>query len=384
MPVQIRRPLPRILRATGLTATLAFAALAGPAFGQSPGEPGYTDQAMTPAAAKAYAPERLWELDEDTQRRVIAQEYSDQSDGRAIPDDQLRFYLDQVRFSRWPFSRVRSDITESLAGHGVSDPVSANTVRCESADGRVKTCTPPWTGRSRLVRQLSNTTCVEGQNWSSAPGRLQVSGGCRAEFTEVLDTAGGGVPCESTGGRTETCQMPWSGNSQIMRQLSGARCIADQNWWTTPGQVRVSGGCRALFSSASGELAGLQLRCESLDRKYHECGSRLYGTPRVVRELSKSSCAFDRTFGLSHGKLWVSLGCRAIFEVRDGSRDGYKVTCESLDGRYRMCEWDHSRGGPQLIQKLSDRECRQGYSWGYSSRDGIWVKYGCRAVFAPH
>lgn len=383
MPVQIHRPFPRALRAAGLTAALAFAALAGPAFGQEPGEPGATDQTMGPAAAKAYAPERLWELDEDAQRRVIAQEYSDQSDGRTIPDDQLRFYLDQVRFSRWPFSRVRSDITESLAGHGVSDPVSANTVRCESADGRARTCTPTWTGRSRLVRQLSNTTCTEGQNWSSTPGKIQVSGGCRAEFTEDLDTSGGGVPCESKDGKAETCQMPWAGKSKIMRQMSGARCVANQNWWTTPGQVRVSGGCRALFASVDGELAGAQLRCESVDGKYHECGNKLYGTPQVVQQLSSTHCTLDRNFGLRNGKLWVNLGCRAVFKVTDGASDGYKVTCESANGKFNECTWDHSRGPPRLQQKLSDRACQQGYSWGYNRRANLWVNYGCRAVFVP-
>ena len=40
----------------------------------------------------------------EDQRRVIGLEYSEQSDGRTIPDDQMRFYLDQVRFSRWTFS----------------------------------------------------------------------------------------------------------------------------------------------------------------------------------------------------------------------------------------------------------------------------------------
>lgn len=382
-PRTIRRPFRyarHALPAFALLAALAAPGLVPLSAAQEPGAPG---DVGTPGMAKAYAPERLWELDEGAQRRAITQEYSDQSDGRTIPDDQMRFYLGQVRFSRWTFSQVRADIAESLAGHGVSDGAAANTIRCESSDGRQRNCTTTWQGRSKLVRQLSNTACVEGENWSSSPGHISVSGGCRGEFTEELDTTAGGIRCESTDGQPQTCPMPWSGKARIIRQLSGTRCVANQNWWTAPGQVRVTGGCRALFASVDGETIGSQIRCESMDRRYHECGSQLHGTPRIVRELSNASCTLDRTFGLRGGKLWVSLGCRAIFEVADGSRDGYKVTCESVDGRYYKCPWDHSRGGPRLVQKLSDRECRQGYSWGYDRRSGIWVKYGCRAVFAP-
>lgn len=375
-----RRPFRHALPALALLAALVVPVLASISAAQEPGAPG---DVGAPGMAKAYAPERLWELDEGAQRRAIAQEYSDQSDGRTIPDDQMRFYLGQVRFSRWTFSQVRADIAESLAGHGVSDGAPANTIRCESSDGRQRTCTTTWQGRSKLVRQLSNTACVEGETWSSSPGQVSVSGGCRGEFIEELDTSAGGIRCESTNGQAQTCPMPWSGRSKIIRQLSGTRCVANQNWWTTPGEVRVSGGCRALFASVDGEVAGSQIRCESLDGKYHECGSQLYGTPEVVRQLSDTHCTLDRNFGLRNGKLWVNLGCRAMFKVSDGSRDGYKVTCESTNGKLNECTWDHSRGAPRLVQKLSDRGCQQGYSWGYNRRAKLWVNYGCRAVFAP-
>ncbi|HSX64013.1 MAG TPA: hypothetical protein VLF15_04750, partial [Pseudoxanthomonas sp.] len=55
---------------------------------------------------RAYAPENLRSLSVADQSRVISLEYSEQANGRRIPDDQLRFYLDQVRQSNWTFSRV--------------------------------------------------------------------------------------------------------------------------------------------------------------------------------------------------------------------------------------------------------------------------------------
>ena len=78
--------------------------------------PASAQQASAPQIqAKAYAPERVWELPVQDQRRVIALEYSDQSGGRTIPDEQMRFYLDQVRLSNWTFQQIKNDIAQSLA-----------------------------------------------------------------------------------------------------------------------------------------------------------------------------------------------------------------------------------------------------------------------------
>ena len=68
------------------------------------------------AQERAYAPEDLRTLSYNDQVRVISLEYSEQSNGRRIPDDQLRFYIDQVNRSNWGFSQVKADIAKSLGG----------------------------------------------------------------------------------------------------------------------------------------------------------------------------------------------------------------------------------------------------------------------------
>ncbi|MEO8096945.1 MAG: DUF3011 domain-containing protein [Acidobacteriota bacterium] len=67
---------------------------------------------------------------------------------------------------------------------------------------------------------------------------------------------------------------------------------------------------------------------------------------------------------------------------RDGGPNGNvsQMTCASENGRRVYCNTD-TRGGVQLIRKLSRNACRQGTSWGYDRR-GIWVDRGCRAEFA--
>lgn len=276
-------------------------------------------------SAKAYAPENLRTLSRQDQMRVIGLEYSEQSRGRRIPDDQLRFYLDQVNRSNWTFSRIKQDIAQSLAGSdGGWNPQPPNpgnrTIRCESDQGRSRSCTTPWNGDSRLARQLSDTRCIEGRNWTSSPGRVSVTGGCRAEFAQGSDWGGG---------------------------------------------------------------QGREIRCESLNNRYRECvigGST--GTVRLARQLSDTRCTEGRNWGTRGNVLWVNGGCRGIFMAggSGGGAGGYGITCSSDDNRPRSCAWNNRYGRPYLQRQLSSAPCREGSSWGYRG-NAIWVSNGCRAMF---
>ncbi len=282
--------------------------------------------AQAQVGTRAYAPEDLWTLNVADQTRVISQEYREQSSGRQIPNDQLRFYLDQVRLSRWTFSKVKQDIAKSLGGNTgplPPTPPTGQTIRCESNDSRPRICNTPWAGQSVLVRQLSNARCTQGQSWFSAAGRVTVAQGCRAEFRAAA---------------------------------------------TAPGSSLVS------------------LQCESNDGQFRACGSNVIGRAQLQRQLSKTRCVENSNFGVRNRSLWVDGGCRGVFQVRISNNNGnppgdYSVTCSSTQGRYATCAWDARRGAPQLLQQLSGDACRAGHSWGYTARTGLWVNHGCRARF---
>ena len=281
--------------------------------------------AQAQVGTRAYAPEDLRTLSVADQTRVISQEYREQSNGRTIPNDQLRFYLDQVRLSRWTFSQVKNDIAKSLGGNtGPNPPPGAQTIRCESNDGRQRICDTPWRGQSTLSRQLSSARCTQGQTWFSANGRVTVTQGCRAEFTAAV------------GG---------------------------------PGSQVVS------------------LQCESNDGRLRTCGNEVIGRAQLQRQLSKQRCIENGNFGVRNRQLWVNGGCRGVFLVRTSTNNGnpqpgdYSVTCSSDKGRYTTCAWDARRGAPMLIQQFSKDACRAGHSWGYTARTGLWVNHGCRARF---
>ena len=278
---------------------------------------------------RAYAPEDLWTLSTAEQTRVISLEYREQSSGRTIPNDQLRFYLDQVRLSRWTFSKVKQDIAKSLGNNGGWNPgpgpgpdPGAQTIRCESNDGRIRTCQAPWQGQSRLVRQLSSARCTLGQTWFTSRGQVTVTQACGVEFG-----LGVGIP----GGEQVTVQ------------------------W------------------------------ESHDDRRRTCGSNLVGRATLQRQLSNQRCIENSNFGLRNGSVWVNNGCRGVFLARSNQGGGlpgnYSVTCSSDRDRYTTCAWDARYGAPRLIQQLSKDACREGYSWGYAARTGLWVNHGCRARF---
>ena len=283
-----------------------------------------------PASAqqsRAYAPENLRSLSVADRTRVIRLEYAEQARGRQLPDDQLRFYLDQVQLSNWTFSQIKSDIATSLGGSGWRPPTNpgpgpgtGNSIRCESNDGRSRTCNTQWQGPSRLLKQLSSARCVEGQTWNSGRGSITVNQGCRGEFG-----AGFG------GGQDSTA-----------------------------------------------------VTCESSDGRYRTCGSNLHGRITLQRQLSSTRCVDGTNFGLRNGSVWVDRGCRGEFLVQRANRPtdpAYSVTCSSTNNRYTTCAWDARRGQPYLLQTLSSSACTEGRTWGYSARNVLWVNLGCRGRF---
>jgi hypothetical protein len=217
------------------------------------------------AQTRAYAPENLRTLSVADQTRVISLEYSEQSRGRRIPDDQLRFYLDQVNRSNWSFSRIKQDIATSLGGSsgggwnpdpGTGYPGTGRVIRCESINMRERSCPTGFRNRARLVRNLSKGKCIEGNSWRQEPGTIWVRNGCRGEFEEIAGgggwNPGGGsgysVTCASEDNRHRTCA--WDsrqGRPVVIQNISKTVCRENLNWGYQGQQIWVNRGCRARF-----------------------------------------------------------------------------------------------------------------------------------------
>ena len=282
--------------------------------------------AIAQVGTRAYAPENLRQLSVQDQTRVISLEYSEQSRGRRIPDDQLRFYLDQVNRSNWTFSRIKQDIAQSLGGNGGGwnpNPPTNGQVTCESKDNRRRECRTGFRRNAVLVQNLSSTRCVEGQNWGSGNGMVWVDRGCRGRFAEGSGGGSGGaiVLCESTNNAYRECRTNFRGRAVVQRNLSSTRCNENQNWGQRQGMIWVRSGCRAEFRDSGNGWGG-------------------------------------------------------------GGNSRYTITCSSDDNRRKTCAYDPRQGRPVLQQQLSNTSCREGYSWGYTGTQ-VWVDRGCRGRFGP-
>lgn len=350
-----------------------------------------TPEALAQASERAYAPEDLRSLSRADQTRVIRKEYSEQSGGRSLPDDQLTFYLDQVSRSNWKFSDIKRDIATSLSAARPPAKPSSASVICGSENYRYRECHTGFPGRAALAQNLSNTRCVEGENWGSRAGVVWVDKGCQARFSAVAFVAGKLV-CESQHGRDNTCRTGFTDRVRLTRQLSSTRCMENQNWGQHPGTVWVRNGCRAEFtritegSRPPATGSGYSVTCVS-DRNHDrtcEWDSKR-GRPAMIQQLSSASCVAGQTWRYEAGRIWVMQGCGARFGVSaQAAVPGYSIECTSARlGTTTWCEWEARRGKPVLAQDHSARRCVEGHTWGHVPARGIWVTDGCNARFAP-
>lgn len=222
----------------------------------------------------------------------------------------------------------------AMAQYAGPAAVGAQTLRCESKDGRERHCPADTRGGVRMLRQLSRSACEEGRSWGVEPGGVWVGQGCRAEFvvgrggSEQGDrgSAGRVVRCESASGRSNLCVMDSRRGVELVRQLSRSACIRERSWgWNDQG-VWVSGGCRAEFRGRDGGRGGgwndgepvqggQSVRCESVDGRERHCPVETRGGVRLVRQLSRTACIEGRNWGHDRRGVWVQGGCRADFEV---------------------------------------------------------------------
>ena len=151
-------------------------------------------------------------------------------------------------------------------------------MRCSSKDGREQFC--PADNRGVTLRKTeSRAPCVQGESWRSDRRGVYVRNGCRGVF--VARTGGGGG---NDGG--------WQG-----------------------------GGGGAGY-------APIQIKCQSIGGRWGACPVDIDGPVRLVRKESHAACTRGWTWGvLKREAIWVSDGCRAIFEVQSGraasGRKGY-------------------------------------------------------------
>ena len=232
-----------------------------------------------------------------------------------------------------------------LAAAGAPTPAAAQQwgaseqrIRCESYGAGEQYCRAPNDGRVRLVRNLGTVYCAEGRNWRSDRNGIVVRDGCRGEFAYMgMPVTGGGgwndhgsgeveMRCESDDGRESFCAISNRG-VRLARTLSRAPCVEGNTWRADARGIYVRSGCRGIFVARTGNDGGwgnnnampYQVRCQSIGGRWGACPVEIRGRVKLVRRESHAPCNRGMTWGtIGNEAIWVSDGCRAIFEVQGG------------------------------------------------------------------
>ena len=296
----------------------------------------------------------------------------------------------------------------ALAGLTFAAPADAQGVECRSRDFGYRECAVSWP-RSELVRQLSESQCIEGRTWGQRGDRLWVDRGCAGTFAPARHGGGPGggwgdargeVECRSDNYRYAECQVGWRG-AQLVRRTSTTVCVEGQNWGFRRGSIWVDKGCKAVFVEGQGHGGGWgggpggpggeRIECNSERNRYKACPVGNWRGARLVRQTSNAACVEGRTWGLQRGTLWVDEGCAGVFEAsRHGGGSGgpggpggpggaATLTCNSVNHGYRECTapgWRDAR----LLRQTSNAACVEDRTWGLR-RGVLWVDNGCAGEF---
>lgn len=155
---------------------------------------------------------------------------------------------------------------QTFAAAAATQYGQSGSIQCRSINMREQTCSMPWR-RAELVRQTSNSACVEGRTWGSRRGQIWVDRGCGGIFVEAGRGHGGPggnhggwnpgpgwdrdivVRCGSPGFRYNLCQVDTGKGSRVTlrRQLSDTRCVEGRTWGWNRAGVWVDQGCSGEF-----------------------------------------------------------------------------------------------------------------------------------------
>jgi hypothetical protein len=155
------------------------------------------------------------------------------------------------------------------------------------------------------------------------------------------------------------------------------------------------GLCAVSLLSASQALAkrpnDQTIQCSSDKGRYQYCRTFAVGEVRLIRQLSTAPCRRYKSWGADGdgSGIWVSNGCRGVFEVRQRGGPWFppthdrprSITCKSPDFSYNRCATSTWGRRITVARQLSRTRCVRGNNWGIDY-SGIWVNAGCSAVFA--
>jgi hypothetical protein len=167
----------------------------------------------------------------------------------------------------------------------------AETIRCESRDGRYQVCSVDTRGGVRLSQQLSSQGCWQNDTWGYDRNRIWVDRGCRAEFR--------------VGGGSSSSNKDDAVAAALIIGLAVAVAASNHDDRNDRHDNNYGHGGYPLRT----------FRCESRDNRFVYCNLPVRGHVEVYKQKSSNPCTYGRSWGSERNRIWVSNGCRAEFAI---------------------------------------------------------------------
>jgi len=175
----------------------------------------------------------------------------------------------------------------------MTTPAAADDkVACKSRDYGHNHCRVNERGPARILRQLSDSPCVQGHTWGRDRDGVWVDDGCAAEF----------LVGRGDGRERDRDEDRWGRDRDDWRERD-----RDRDRWDRDDRRERDRGT---------------VTCRSENYKRNRCRADTEGTVRIARQLSDAPCVRGRTWGYDHRGIWVDEGCAAEFAVDGRRRSG--------------------------------------------------------------
>ncbi|HEY9131019.1 MAG TPA: DUF3011 domain-containing protein [Dyella sp.] len=185
-----------------------------------------------------------------------------------------------------------ASVLAGFAGMGLSYDAEAQRYRdddrdgyrddvyCASNDGRDARCRTPWRD-SEMAQQMSRASCIRGRTWGNDRYGVWVTDGCRATFREAR--RGGGRPDYAP-----ARPSPVEGPDYVYARPDIA------------------------YRPGYNDGPGREVYCASNDSRGSRC-QMPWRYSELSRQMSKSPCIYNQTWGSDPHSVWVKQGCRGQF-----------------------------------------------------------------------